>query len=86
MVVVTGFIFLQVILPICTVNRIQYLQVFFVKGCFKVDMQPIQVDAFLFVYTKRIEQKMLSYYGKQIIFVFCSVFSIHKIYIFCLFF
>lgn len=29
MVVVTGFVSLQVILSICTLNRIQYLQVFF---------------------------------------------------------
>lgn len=32
MVVVTGFVFFQVILSICTLNRIQYLQVYFVRG------------------------------------------------------
>lgn len=32
MVVVTGLVFLQVILSICTLNTIQYLQVFFVRG------------------------------------------------------
>lgn len=85
MVVVTGFVFLQVILSICTLNRIQYLQVFFLsEGCFSVDMEPMQ-ELFLFVYTKHnpTENAQLLWLANHLF--FCSVFSIHEICIFWLF-
>ena len=74
MVVVTGFVFLQVILSICALNRIQYLQVFF-----------CQRELFLFVYTERnpTENAQLLWLTNHLF--FCSLFAIHEICIFWLF-